>query len=139
MSTDRAGRLTVPLPGRTYRQRTAQDDYLGTERRFHETEGREIVPFLTFAADDATPDVTGGKNFRTANANATTITDFDGGVDGQEIVVKIDDGNTTIDFTASGLTGNGGVDWSPSDGDHMRCVYDGLDGVWLCEVSDNTA
>lgn len=89
-----------------------------------------------FAAQDATPSVQGGTLFQTANTSATTITDFDEGATGQEIIVKINDAFTTIDFTASGLKGNGGVDWSPASGDHMRCWYDGTD--WLCEVFDNT-
>ncbi len=53
----------------------------------------------TFADADATPSVAGGgKVFITANTGATTITDFDDGRAGQEIVVIINDGNTTIDF-----------------------------------------
>ena len=98
---------------------------------------RQIHPFKTFTAADATPSVLAGRNFVTANTGATTITDFDDGTDGQEIVVEIGDGNTTIDFTGTNLTGNGGSDWSPADGDHMRCVYNG--SAWLCEVFDNTA
>lgn len=89
---------------------------------------------------DATPSVlTTARNslFRTANTSPTTITDFDDGKVAQRIVVIINDANTTIDFTASGLKGNVGVDWTPTTGDHMTCVYDGTD--WYCDVSDNTA
>ena len=93
--------------------------------------------FTTFADADATPSVELGRKFKTANTGATTITDFDDGFAGQEITVIINDGNTTIDFTASGLKGNAGADWSPASGDHMNCVYDGTD--WFCVVSDNTA
>lgn len=91
--------------------------------------------FTAFGANDATPSVSGGKNFKTANAGATTITDFDDPVDGQDIVVMIDDANTTVDFTASGLKGNGGVDWSPSSGDQLRCSYDGTD--WRCWIGES--
>lgn len=97
---------------------------------------RVSFAFQTFGANDATPSVASGRNFATANTSATTITDFDDAKDGQEIVVWINDANTTIDFTSSGLKGNGGVDWSPASGDHMRCTYNGTD--WLCEVFDNT-
>lgn len=100
-------------------------------------QGRHSSPFVTFDADDATPSVAGGKNFATANANPTTITDFDDGVDGQEILVKITDANTTIDFTGSGLEGNAGVNWTPATGDFMRCTYNGTQ--WSCSVHDTTA
>ena len=99
--------------------------------------GSPVFTRRAFAEDDATPSVAAGSYFVTANANATTITDFDDGVTGQQIIVEIGDANTTVDFTSSGLRGNAGVDWSPTTGDHMRCVYNGTD--WLCEVSDNTA
>ena len=89
----------------------------------------------TFTDQDATPSVlTSAQNklFKTGNTVATTITDFDDGYVGQEIWVVIGDSNTTIDFTSSGLKGNGGADWSPSSGDHMSCVYDGTD--WYCSI-----
>jgi hypothetical protein len=93
-----------------------------------------------FTDQDATPSVlttAGNKLFKTGNTVGTTITDFDDGRVGQVIYVIIDDANTTIDFTSSGLKGNGGSDWSPSSGDHMTCIYDGTD--WFCDISDNTA
>ena len=94
----------------------------------------------TFASTDATPSVLTtlqNKLFKTANASATTITDMDDGRVGQTVWVVIGDANTTIDFTASGLKGNAGVNWSPTTGDHMTCIYDGAD--WYCDISDNTA
>lgn len=91
-----------------------------------------------FTDQDATPSVASGAMFyKTGNTIATTITDFDNGVQSQKITVIIADVNTTIDFTASGLKGNVGADWSPTTGDHMVCEYDGTD--WFCIVSDNTA
>jgi len=87
----------------------------------------------SFDADDATPSVENYNHFKTANANATTITMFDDGVEGQEIEVFINDANTTIDFTATHLKGNGGFDWTPSSGDSMSCIFDGTD--WWCIVS----
>lgn len=106
---------------------------------FFVTESTEEL-LQTFTDQDATPSVLTtlqNKLFVTSNTMATTITDFDDGRVGQVIYVVIGDANTTIDFTSSGLKGNGGSDWSPADGDHMTCVYDGTD--WYCNVSDNTA
>jgi hypothetical protein len=99
--------------------------------------GRHVSTFQTFAADDATPSVSAGKNFKTANANPTTITAFDDGVDGQEIFVLVNDANTTVDFTGTTLKGNAGADWSPGSGDFMRCTRDGTN--WYCTVTDATA
>jgi hypothetical protein len=85
----------------------------------------------------ADPDVSGGTFFKTNNVGATTIADFDAGggalQDGEVIFVLIDDVNTDVDFTASGLKGHNGVDWDPSENDSMLCVYDGTD--WNCIVS----
>jgi len=49
----------------------------------------------TFTDGAATPDVSAGNLFKTANSSSTTITDFSNGVDGQKIVV-LGDANTTI-------------------------------------------
>lgn len=93
--------------------------------------------FRTFTAQDATPSVKGTSNFKTANANPTTITMFDDGIDGQVIRVVINDADTTIDFSGTHLKGNAGVDWTPASGDWMECVFDGTD--WFCSVHDTTA
>jgi hypothetical protein len=97
----------------------------------------KVVNAANFTASDATPTVQGGNLFKTANALATTITAFDDGANGQEITVIINDANTTIDFTGTTLKGNAGVDWTPTTGDHMVCMFDGTN--WYCNVSDNTA
>ncbi len=91
----------------------------------------------TFAADDATPSVSGGNVFTTANVNPTTITDFDDGVDGQFIGVLIGDANTTIDFTGTNLEGNSGADWSPSNGDALIGFHES--GKWYLAIIDGTA
>lgn len=90
----------------------------------------------SFSTGDATPTVAGGKVFQTNNATPTTITMFDGGLEGQEITVLINDNNTTFDFTGTNLKGNVGVDWSPVQFDHMYCTFDGT--RWFCRISDNT-
>jgi len=88
--------------------------------------------YQSFTDGDLTPAVRGGNLFQTANTTSKTITDFDFGSPGQQILVKINDANTTIDFTASGLKGNAGVDWVPGSGDFLKATYDGTD--WLCEI-----
>lgn len=88
----------------------------------------------TFTDGDTTPSVSTPNNlFKTNNTGATTISDFDDGYTGQVITIAFTDANTTIDFTASGLKGNGGVDWVPGVNDSMRCIYDGTD--WWCIIS----
>lgn len=96
-----------------------------------------VNPPKTFTANDSTPSVAGGRIFKTANSAPTTITMFDSGTNGQEIVVVINDANTTIDFTGTNLKGNAGADWTPTTNDHMLCVFTGTN--WHCRISDNTA
>ena len=59
-------------------------------------QGRKIHTVHTFADADATPSVRSGYLFKTANTGATTITDFDDGLEGQEILISFNDANTTI-------------------------------------------
>ena len=96
--------------------------------------------FKTFTANDGTPSVLGHNLWKTNNGIATILEDFDDGIEGQEITVIIDDSNTTVDFTddsiGDNLRGNGGADWSPSDGDLMKCIYEGT--IWYCNVIDTT-
>lgn len=114
-----------------------EDFRTSVERAFQQIELLEvpiILPRITFTDGDTTPSVLDEAYFVTANTGATTITDFDDGVAGQQIVVEVGDANTTVDFTGSGLKGNAGVDWSPGSGDFMRCIYNGAD--WLCSVHE---
>ena len=62
------------------------------------------------------PDATGSRCWKTNNTVATTITGFDGGVDGQELELRIRDSNTSID-SDNAIGGNsillsGGADLS---------------------------
>lgn len=95
---------------------------------------RVIAPWVTFTANDTTPSVATGRNFKTANTVPTTISSFDDGVDGQEITVRVDDSSTVFDFTGSLLVGNGGADHIAANGDQVRAVYDSAEGVWYCQV-----
>jgi len=94
----------------------------------------EIISTLT--PDSATPSVAAGNIFKTANTVPTTYTNFTNSIEGQTIKVIFGDSNTTVDFTASNLKGNAGVDWSPAIDDHMTCIFDGTN--WFCDISDNT-
>lgn len=91
------------------------------------------VDFPSLEANSATPDVTLGRNWKTANSKPTTVTDFTGGCKGKEIFVILGDAQTTLMFSGpSRLKGHGGVDWRPAVGDHLRAVK-GDDGFWYCE------
>jgi len=103
----------------------AQDNYSGPQARI-----------ATLTPNSTAPSVANVRVAKTANTKTTTLTNLAGGFKGQEITVLIADANTTVDFTGSGLRGNSGVDWSPSNGDHMTCVLDGT--FWNCRISDNT-
>ncbi|MHC4413626.1 MAG: right-handed parallel beta-helix repeat-containing protein, partial [Planctomycetota bacterium] len=56
----------------------------------------------TITDGDTTPSVAGGDQFAFANTGATTVTDFDDGVNGQTIRLRLDD-NTTIQYTNAQL------------------------------------
>lgn len=86
----------------------------------------------TITAEDATPSVTAGNIFITANSASTTITNFDDGMEGQSIKVIVGDTWTGFDFTGTSLVGNEGVDWSSQQGDHMIGTLVG--SSWYCQV-----
>ena len=90
----------------------------------------------TFTSTDATPSVSGGVVFKTANASGTVITAFDDGEEGQLIIVIINDANTDFDCTSTTLKCNAGADWTaPVAGDNMTCIHEGTN--WLCQISKN--
>ena len=86
---------------------------------------------IVFGDGDATPDVSAGNIFITANTGATTITDFDTSlVNGQPIWIVVNDANTTFDLTTSGLEGTGGKDYTATDGDLVMGIYSTVDSQW---------
>lgn len=91
---------------------------------------KPVLSLSTFASGDTTPSVnSGGPFFRTFADNTVTITDFDDGYTGQEIVVQ-SKGPATFDVTSSGLI-CGSTDLATNaSGDVSRWVYDGTD--WNC-------
>ena len=76
-----------------------------------------ILPMRTIADGDTTPSVAGGGIFVTANTSSTLISGFDDGVAGQPITLIIGDANTILDFSASNLKGNAGVDYTATAND----------------------
>ncbi len=71
----------------------------------------------TFTSTDATPTVALGKLFQTAGS--TTITNFDDGVVGQEIIIRADAAITIQDGT---INLSGGVDYNMTAGDTLHLV-----------------
>jgi len=86
---------------------------------------------LAFSDGDATPDVSAGNIFITANTGATVISDFDTSlVNGQPIWIIVNDANTTFDLTSSGLEGVGGADYVATTGDLILALYTTVDSQW---------
>ena len=102
------------------------------------------VTVQAFGADDATPDVSNaalGVNnvYQTANANPTTITDFDDVddhsefADGDWFILRVDDANTTIDFSENAnIEGNAGVDFTGSATQIVYLLFIYEDARWNC-------
>ena len=88
----------------------------------------ESVDEEAFADADATPSVMAGKSFRTSNTGPTSITDFDDGFDGQEIIIRGNDANTTIADGAS-LRLNANANFVMTQNDIIALINNG--GIWL--------
>lgn len=82
----------------------------------------------TFTAGDTTPSVLGAEYFEFANSGATSVTNFDDGVKGQVICLKLD-ANTTIvhDATKIKLAKGANITGTADDLLVLRC---GSDGIW---------
>jgi len=83
---------------------------------------------VTFTNADTTPSVSGSNTFLTANAGATSITNFDDGNAGQWIYIVFGDANTTLvhDVTKINLTGD--TNWTFAANDAVVLVKKGT--VW---------
>lgn len=79
----------------------------------------------TFVANDATPSVGNalGVRFDTANSAPTSITNFDDGFTGQQIVIMFNDANTTLVHGAT-LILRGGVNYVAISGDIFTFIKD---------------
>jgi hypothetical protein len=103
---------------------------VGVTARIAEMPSLESV----LAANSATPSVLGNALFVTANSSATAITNFTDGVQGQDICVRVNDANTTFDFSGSNLKGNNGVDYVATSGDLVFAKRIGSN--WFCTVCE---
>jgi hypothetical protein len=74
-------------------------------------------------------DTGAGKNFFIANTSPTTITNFTGASDGQEITLRFGDSNTTITNANAALAG--GVSFVSSSNDTLTLVYRASGTVWF--------
>jgi hypothetical protein len=93
--------------------------------------------FQTFTNNDTTPDVSGGNLFVTANTEATILSNLDGGMEGQTVKIIFKDSNTTVQFFGAYFRGNGGIDWTPDNGDWLEATK--YNTLWYCSVHDCTA
>lgn len=112
---------------------TVESDGVGRWRIVEGGDGWGVDP-IAFGTTDATPSVSGGTVFETADT--TTITAFDDGVEGQKIIVLFKHA-VTVDCTGTTLTGNGGSDISAASGDWLEAVNDGTN--WRISFHDCTA
>ena len=89
--------------------------------------GEFNVGYSTFVDGDATPDISGGTMFRTANTGATSITDFDGNTD-CIIHVRSGDAVTILVHDAAKLVLKAGMSIAFIAGDSKWFQEDG--GIW---------
>jgi len=83
--------------------------------------GGEVVEFTD---DDATPSVAGRTLFSESYANATDVTAFDDGVEGQTITILFTTGNFTLKDGAN-MHLSGGSDFTGSADDTITLIFDG--------------
>lgn len=83
----------------------------------------------TLVVSGATPSVAGGNVFRTSNSGATTITNFIGGVDSQQIVLVCGDTNTIVQNNAN-IAITGGTNFSCTLNNSIAFVFNSSSSVW---------
>ena len=87
-----------------------------------------VKTITTLTSGDTTPSVANNTYFKTYLNNTVTITAFDDGVAGQEIIVQ-SQGAVTFDVTSTTIK-CGTTDLVTASSDVTRFVYDGTD--WRC-------
>lgn len=100
--------------------------------------------WTAFTNDDATPDVSGGEQFRCSYSGTVSISDFDGTQlqDGRRLWVYFDEdmsGTVTIDLTSSGIeAANRNRDLRVRKGEVLLFIYSTDDNQWhLVNIPDN--
>lgn len=82
-----------------------------------------------FTDGDSTPSVDGWMRFKTANGSATTITNLDDGVEGQEVELFVEDSNTSFKH-GTNIFLESGADETAEDGDTYQFVQNS-NGSWM--------
>ena len=87
----------------------------------------QSVDFFDLVVNSVTPSVAGRTFWRANNSSATTITAFNDGVNGQQITIRAQNGNTTV-ATSATIVNNGGTNvLLPTDG---TISYVRQGGIW---------
>lgn len=89
--------------------------------------GRSKLVEITYTPADTTPTVRAGNYMVVANGGAVSITAFDDGVDGQLLILKFSDNNTTL-VDAAGLQLAGGSNFNPTADDIVVLIR--ISSVW---------
>lgn len=86
---------------------------------------------IAFANADTTPSVQpgGGRLFNCANSSAVSITNFDDGIDGQVIRVRLDV-NTTIVHNTSNIRLKGSTNITPQNSNSF-VTFEKISGIWF--------
>ncbi len=126
LKADGSRAMTGPL---TLSGAPTSDLHAATKKYVDDSESLPWTP-QTFSDGDTTPSVSGGRVFRTTNTSATTITNFDDGADGQEIIIQVNDSNTTIQNN-SNIKLQGGQNFTPAQYDTI--MLSKLSTYWLEE------
>lgn len=87
----------------------------------------------TLTVNSATPSVSLGKTWLSANTAITCVANFLGHYIGKQINVTIGDVKTILNFSTGLLIGNQGADHFCASGDYIRAVSDGTN--WRCTTS----
>lgn len=112
----------------------AKTIYLGNVRRYNANTTIEPIVAL---ADEATPSVAAGTNFKTSGTANDPITDFDDGIEGQEIKIFAEH-SVVVDVDAGNIFLNGAVDFSMNDGDTLSLICKADNKWYEISRSDNT-
>jgi len=107
----------------------AVQDNNGENIIFNNGISKIILPKTLFADGDTTPSVRNGTFFYTGNTSPTTITYFDDGTDGQCIIVKTNDGQTTIQHNVNFIRLAGSANVTLTPGSTISFIRDA--GVWF--------
>ena len=99
-----------------------------------ETNEPSTPPSSTDTGSNVSIDAEDGDVIMMDATSSATLDAINNGYKGQVIHVVFRTANYTVDFTGTGLKGNGAADWTPGVNDAMTCIYLGS-GTWSCIIS----